>query len=55
METVTIKATKYEIVGEGCATGMATCRHDRPLTVYALDAKGRRRFEHLSECIEDPR
>jgi hypothetical protein len=55
METVTIKTTTYEIVGEGCATGMANCTHSRPLTVHALDARGRRRFEHLAECIEDPR
>jgi hypothetical protein len=43
---------RYEYVKDGCATNWDRCGRSDPVTVYQLDRNGRRRYEHLTLCVE---
>lgn len=48
----TPSGTLYEYLRDGCATGWSLCGREHPITVFALDERGKRRFASLTVCME---
>lgn len=53
MRVVTIGRTRYEVVGEGCGTGMKKCKYacQHPLTAFILKHGTNQRQWNLTSCI----
>jgi hypothetical protein len=53
MRVVAIGRVRYEVVAEGCGTGMKKCKHhaQHPLTAYILKHGTNDRMWGMTSCI----